>query len=172
MASLMEDLINTLEQECELYEELLVLSRDKTPIIVSGNIAELTRITDSEQVVVDKISALENKRESVTKDIAEVLNKDLESMKLTNLIEMLAKQPKEQKRLSEIHDRLREAVGTVRKINEHNQDLITHSLEMVEFDLNMLQSLRQAPETANYGRRGYGTGDVLGSFSGGFDAKQ
>lgn len=168
----MEDLINTLEQECELYEELLVLSRDKTPIIVSGNIAELTRITDSEQVVVDKISALENKRESVTKDIAEVLNKDLESMKLTNLIEMLAKQPKEQKRLSEIHDRLREAVGTVRKINEHNQDLITHSLEMVEFDLNMLQSLRQAPETANYGRRGYGTGDVLGSFSGGFDAKQ
>ena len=172
MASLMEDLINTLEQECELYEELLVLSRDKTPIIVSGNIAELTRITDSEQVVVDKISALENKRESVTKDIAEVLNKDLESMKLTNLIEMLAKQPEEQKRLSEIHDRLREAVGTVRKINEHNQDLITHSLEMVEFDLNMIQSLRQAPETANYGRRGYGTGDVLGSFSGGFDAKQ
>ena len=93
-------------------------------------------------------------------------------MKLTNLIEMLGKQPKEQKKLSEIHDRLREAVGNVRTINEHNQDLITHSLEMVEFDLNMIQSMRQAPETANYGRRGYGTGDVLGTFSGGFDAKQ
>ncbi len=172
MASLMEDLIDTLEQESELYEKLLVLSREKTPIIVSGNIEELTKITDKEQVVVDKISALENKRESVTKDIAEVLNKDIQSLKLTNLIQMLGKQPKEQKKLSEIHDRLKNAVENVRTINEHNQDLITHSLEMVEFDLTMIQSLRQAPETANYGRRGYGTGDVLGSLSGGFDAKQ
>ena len=172
MASLMEDLMDTLEQECKLYEELLVLSTDKTPVIVSGNIAELTRISDKEQLVVDRIGVLENKRESVTKDIAEVLNKDVESLKLTNLIRMLGKQPEEQKRLSVIHDRLKEAVGNVRKINEHNQDLITHSLEMVEFDLNMIQSLRQAPETANYGRRGYGTGEVLGSFGGGFDAKQ
>ncbi|MCR4655699.1 MAG: flagellar protein FlgN [Lachnospiraceae bacterium] len=168
----MENLIDTLEKESALYEELLILSQEKTPIIVSGNIEDLTKITDKEQLVVDKISALEKKRETVTKDIAEVLNKDLESMKLTNLIELLGKQPKEQKKLSEVRDRLREAVGNVRKINEHNQDLISHSLEMVEFDLNMIQSMRQAPETANYGRRGYGTGDVLGSVSGGFDAKQ
>ena len=172
MASLMENLIDTLEQESVLYEELLVLSQKKTQIIVSGDIEALTKITDEEQLVVDKIGTLENKRETVTKDIADVLNRDLESMKLTNLIELLAKQPKEQKKLSEVRDRLREAVGNVRKINEHNQDLIGHSLEMVEFDLNMIQSMRQAPETANYGRRGYGTGAVLGTVSGGFDAKQ
>ncbi len=172
MASLMENLIDTLEEESVLYEELLILSQKKTPIIVSGNIENLTKITDEEQLVVDKISVLEKKRETVTKDIADVLNKDPESIKLTNLIELLGKQPKEQKKLSEVRDRLREAVGNVRKINEHNQDLIRHSLEMVEFDLNMIQSMRQAPETANYGRSGYGTGDVLGSISGGFDAKQ
>ncbi len=172
MASLMENLISTLEEESGLYEELLVLSQRKTPVIVSGNIAELTKITDEEQVVVDKISALESKRETTTNDIAEVLNRDPESLKLTKLIELLARQPEEQKRLSIVHDRLREAVSNVRRINEHNQDLISHSLEMVEFDLNMIQSMRQAPETANYGRSGYGTGDVLGTLSGGFDAKQ
>ncbi len=172
MASLMEELIGTLEEECRLYEQLLALSQKKTPVLVSGKIEELTKITDEEQVVVDRISALDNKRESVTKDIAEVLNKDVSEMKLTKLIEMLAGQPKEQARLSEIHDRLRETAGNVRRINEHNQDLISHSLEMVEFDLNMLQALRQAPETANYGRSGYSAGDVLGSLSGGFDAKQ
>ncbi|MCR5788348.1 MAG: flagellar protein FlgN [Lachnospiraceae bacterium] len=168
----MEELIGTLEEECRLYEQLLALSQKKTPVLVSGKIEELTKITDEEQVVVDRISALDNKRESVTKDIAEVLNKDVSEMKLTKLIEMLAGQPKEQARLSEIHDRLRETAGNVRRINEHNQDLISHSLEMVEFDLNMLQALRQAPETANYGRSGYSAGDVLGSLSGGFDAKQ
>ena len=115
MASLMEELIDTLEKESELYEELLVLSQKKTPVIVSGNIEELTKVTDEEQAVVDKISALDQKRETVTKDIAEVLNKDMESMKLTNLIELLAKQPKEQAKLSEIHDRLRAAVGNVRR---------------------------------------------------------
>ena len=172
MASLMEELIDTLEKESELYEELLVLSQKKTPVIVSGNIEELTKVTDEEQAVVDKISALDQKRETVTKDIAEVLNKDMESMKLTNLIELLVKQPKEQAKLSEIHDRLRAAVENVRRINEHNQDLITHSLELVEFDLNMIQAMRQAPETANYGKSGYSSGELLGTQRGGFDAKQ
>ncbi len=97
----MENLIDTLEQESVLYEELLVLSQKKTQIIVSGDIEALTKITDEEQLVVDKIGTLENKRETVTKDIADVLNRDLESMKLTNLIELLAKQPKEQKKLSD-----------------------------------------------------------------------
>ncbi len=168
----MEELIGTLEEECRLYGELLDLSKKKTPVLVSANIPELTGITDREQAVVDKIGVIEAKRETVTKDIAEVLNKKPDEMKLRNLIDMLAKQPAEQRRLSVIHDRLKEVVENVRKVNEHNQDLIEHSLEMVEFDLNMMQALRQAPETANYGRSGYNSGEVLGGARGGFDARQ
>ena len=41
---------------------------------------------------------------------------------------------------------------------------------MVEFDLTLLRSMRQAPETANYDKNAYNTGDILGSS--GFDAKQ
>ena len=38
MASLMENLIQVLEQESEAYEGLLSLSQKKTPIIVSSDL--------------------------------------------------------------------------------------------------------------------------------------
>ena len=45
------------------------------------------------------------------------------------------------------------------------------ALEMVEFDINMLRAMRQAPETNNYGRSAMSVGETLGSVRG-FDAKQ
>ena len=56
------------------------------------------------------------------------------------------------------------------QLNTQNQALIKQSLEMVEFDLTLLKSMRQAPETANYNKNACNTGDLLGSS--GFDAKQ
>ena len=171
MASLMEELLDTLEKENAQYETLLGLSERKTQIIVKGDIAALEQITDEEQIVVNKISHLDSKRETVTKDIANVINKDVETLKLSTLIELLKTQPKEQKRLMEIHDKLQVTVGTIRRLNEQNEELIRHSLEMVEFDLNMVRAMKQAPETANYDRSAANTGGMLGSL-GGFDAKQ
>ena len=55
-------------------------------------------------------------------------------------------------------------------MNQQNQILLQQALEMVEFDLTLFKSLRQAPETANYDKNAYNTGELLGS--GGFDAKQ
>ena len=49
-------------------------------------------------------------------------------------------------------------------------DLLKQAMEMVEFDLTLLKSMRQAPETANYNKNAYNTGDLLGGS--GFDAKQ
>ena len=172
MASLMEELIDCLEQEEKEFSQLLTLSRKKTPVIVNNKVAELEKITDEEQIVVSRITGLETKREAVTKDIAEVINKDVEELKLTTLIELMAGQPGERKRLSDVHDRLSATVRQIRQINENNAELINHALEMVNFDFNILKSMRQAPETANYSRGGINTGVMLGGASGGFDAKQ
>lgn len=172
MASLMEDLIDCLEQEEKEFSQLLTLSRKKTPVIVNNKVSELEKITDEEQIIVGRITTLENRRESVTKDIAEVINKDVEDLKLTTLIDLMSNQPKERERLSNIHDKLSSTVREVRQVNENNAELIKHSLEMVNFDLSILQAMRQAPETANYGKSAVSTGDMLGGSRGGFDAKQ
>ena len=172
MASLMENLINVLEQEGTAYEELLVLSMKKTPIIVSGDLEGLQQITDEEQMVVARINHLDIKREEVTKDIANVLNKDVKLLKLVDIIHMLSQRPVEQKQLATAHDKLKDVVGQMKRVNEHNQELIKQSLEMVEFDLNLIHAMKSAPQTANYTKGAYNTGAIMGKSLGGFDAKQ
>ena len=75
-------------------------------------------------------------------------------------------------RLNTLIDGLSTTVGQVHRINEQNAELIKHSLEMVEFDLQMVKAMREAPQTANYGRSAMSTGGTLGTTSEGFDAKQ
>lgn len=172
MASLMENLIGVLQQECVEYNGLLELSSRKTPIIVAGDLDNLQKITDEEQEWVGRIASLEKKRVEVTADIANVLNKDVTTMKLKDLVQILSARPAEQKQLSDACEGLREAVYQVRAVNEQNQELIQHSLELVEFDMNLLQSIRNAPQTANYNREAYTAGGTMGVASHGFDAKQ
>lgn len=172
MASLIENLISVLEQENSEYEALLELSRKKTPVIIRGDITELQKITDEEQNIIGRIHQLDGKREESIRDIANVINKDVEQLKLENLIQMLGKSPKEQKLLSLIHDKLRITLSQMKNVNEQNRELLTSALEMVEFDLNLLQSARRAPETANYNKGAYNAGSVIGTNIGSFDAKQ
>ncbi len=171
MASLMENLIDVLDKESSEYEVLLALSQRKTPIIVSGNLENLQKITDEEQEVVSRVSQLDRKRMEVTADIANVLNKDVETLKLANLIEMLGGRPAEQKVLAESHDRLQIAVKELQRVNEQNRELLQNALEMVEFEMNMLQAMNTAPETANYNRSAYNAGDFMG-VNRGFDTRQ
>lgn len=171
MASLMENLIEILDQEGREYEELLILSQKKTPVIVKGNLEELQSITDDEQNLAGKITNLEKKRMEITADIANVLNRDVEKLKLQNLIAMLEGRPAEQARLAEVHDRLRSAVRGLQRVNEQNRELLANALEMVEFELSLLQSAKLAPETANYTKSAFSSGMQMGVY-GGFDAKQ
>lgn len=172
MASLMENLIETLNQECTEYETLLGLSMKKTPVIVAGNLEELTRITDEEQIVVGRIGHLDRIREEVYADIANVINKDVKTLKLTDLIDALEKRPAEQAKLAASYDRLKAAVHEVKRVNGQNEALLKSALEIVEFEMNMLQSAKAAPEGANYNKGALNTGEQLGVAYGGFDARQ
>ena len=172
MASLMEDLISILEQEDSLYEDLLKLSMSKTPVLISGDLEALSRITEDEQEIVNKVNALDKKREEGMKDIANVLGKDVKTLKLTDLIDVLRSRPAEQNRLAAIYDKFSDTIGQMKRTNEQNRELIESSLEMVQFDMNVLQAYKAAPETANYSKNALNSGAYMGNTKGGFDAKQ
>ena len=56
-------------------------------------------------------------------------------------------------------------------VNEKNKNLIENSLEMIEFNMNFIQSTRMSPGVNNYDRNAtskYSAGYTSGSF----DAKQ
>ena len=172
MASLMETLIQVLDEECQEYEKLLGLSMKKTPVLVSGDLDELAKITDEEQIVVSKINRLELKRQETFTDVANVINKDVKTLMLGDLVEMLSSRPVEQQKLAKVHDRLKGVVYEVKRVNEQNRELIKNALEMVEFDMNILQAMKSAPETANYNKGAYNAGTFMGAGAGGFDARQ
>ena len=172
MASLMENLIEVLDKESREYESLLGLSMKKTPVIVSGNLEELAKITEEEQIVVSVISNLDNKRQELFADIANVINRDVKTLMLADLVDLLAQRPQEQQKLAKVHDRLKTVVHEVERVNNQNRMLIENALEMVEFDMNMLQAMKTAPETANYTKNAYSSGDIIGTGEGRFDAKQ
>ena len=172
MASLMEELIRVLNSEEEKYKDLLELSKKKTPVIIEGDIQKLQKITDEEQRIVDEVSAMEQKRLTVMGDISNVLNKDVESLKLSYLEEVLGKRPKEREDLTRVHDRLKATIGELMLINNQNRELIRQSLDMIDFNLSLAKAMRTAPETGNYTQDAANAGSVLGSAQGGFDAKQ
>lgn len=169
MASLIEELITVLEEEDTEYKKLTELSTEKTPVIVKGDLDKLKQITALEQERIEVLNHLEKRRTDVVKDIALVLGKNEEELTVRVIVELLDGQPKEQTRLSQVHDSLKQTLDNISRINDMNKNLITSSLEMTEFNINMLKSLYQAPEVGNYGKDACNTESSIGY--GVFDAR-
>lgn len=168
----MENLMDILEQENREYRVLLDLSMKKTRIIVANDIVQLSAITEQEQAQVDRINALDKQRVIAMQDIANVMNMDVETLKLGKLIEMLNGRPLEQRRLAAAKDALHETTQHMARINAQNKELIENALELVEFDLNIVRGLKAAPETAEYTSGALSAGNLMGVPTGRFDAKQ
>lgn len=176
MASLVEELASVLGGQIEASKELYKLSMDKTPILVQGDLDALQKLTEAEQLVVDRLAGFDRKRERLMSDIADVTNRKSTGLTLSELIDSLASGSVEAARkqavvLSGLRDDLADICRKLARVNAQNEELVKSSLEIIDYDLNLVQSMRAAPETANYGRRATGTDSVLGRPTGGFDAK-
>ena len=158
MASLVEELIDVLKEEEKIYRSLAEQGEKKRQVI--------------EQHAGDDLLVMSNKQISLLKDIANVLGRsgDEDKMTVTKLIGYLGSQPDIQAELTAARDNLLDAASELGKINDLNSQLLAQAMELAEFDITLFKSMRQAPETANYNKNAYSTGDILGSS--GFDAKQ
>lgn len=171
MASLMEELITVLHREKDIYEKLIPISERKTAVLIREDLQELQKVTDEEQQLLDAAYAADRKREKIIANIGVVLNRDPKELDLTTLAKLMAKQPEEKKQLSELHDSLKLVMGRLVNANQKNKELIENSLEMIEFNMNFIQSTRMSPGSNNYNRNASNSYGVdMGP--GAFDAKQ
>ena len=169
MASLIEELIKVLGDEEKIYAEIIPLAEKKTRIIVNNDLQSLTGITEEEQLLVGKISKLEKKRREVIRNIGIVMNKKESELNFVTIIELLNGQEKEQEELRKLHDKLKGTIDILSTFNERNQMLIKQSLEMIDFDINLMQSLRTSPGVGQYNIAS--EVEMQGMKSGMFDAK-
>ena len=170
MASLMDDLALVLESEVEQYKKLVALSEAMRDALVISDVSAVEQITADQESVANDLQALEGQRVRIMNDMALVLNRKPEELKVSALEESIGHQPQLQERLRNVRMELTKTMEELKRRNQSNQALLRQSMELLELGLNLLRSMRQAPETANYNKSAYNTGDLLGSR--GFDAKQ
>ena len=170
MASLIDELIDVLTNEEKEYQDLILLSQEKTPVLVKGDLEKLQKITEAEQFVIGKVNKLEKRRTEVVTDIALVLGKDKETLKITDIADMLNSQPEEQKKLLDLNDKLRDTLKKIQTVNELNKELVNESLDFIKYNLDLFKSAYQEPATGNYTKEAFNTSTISGP--GVFDAKQ
>ncbi|MDE5778051.1 MAG: flagellar protein FlgN [Lachnospiraceae bacterium] len=171
MASIIENLIDALNEESALYESLTQVSIEKTPVIVANDLERLRQVNAREQQLVDEITAVSHRRNKALNEIATVLGKDAKTITVSEVIKLMEKQPEFQHPLIALKDKMIKQVEELGRVSVHNQELLSQSLEMTEYSINLIQSMSQAPETANYSRGSY-SGTTLGGNRSSFDAKQ
>ena len=169
MASLIEELIMVLGDEEKIYSEIIPIAEKKTQIIVNNDLQSLNSITEEEQELLGKISKLEKKRQEVIRNIGIVMNKKESELNFVTIIELLKGQEKEQEELRKLHDKLKRTIDILSTLNERNQMLIKQSLEMIDCDINLMQSLRTSPGVGQYNIAS--EVEMQGMKSGMFDAK-
>lgn len=171
MASLIDELVEVLDKENTEYITLIDLSTEKTSAIVKNDIEALQRIMTSEQQIVDRINVLEKDREQTIGDICSVIHVDSRDLTVAVLIDLLKKQPAEQEKLRAVHTKLKKTLDKMVRINENNKALMKQSMEILDFEMNLLKGLKMAPVTNNYTKGAYSAGGTDYG-AGAFDAKQ
>ena len=117
MASLMDDLTQVLENETVEYKKLIELSDNLRKALIESDVSTVEQMTAAQEEVSNGIQSLESRRARIMNDIAVVLNKKPEELKVSMLEETLAGQPALQQRLAAVRTELKQTMDELKRIN-------------------------------------------------------
>ncbi len=141
-----ERLILALDKDCEIYEEIYKLSKDKQQVIIDGNIHQLEAMTKREQTLIASLMKLEDIRDIV---IGEMI-KEHDIKKVETLDDVIDYVPLNyQAEVKNVRRKLVNLMKDVKKINAENGSLIEQSLDIIDFNVNVMAGF--ADTETNYG---------------------
>jgi flagellar biosynthesis/type III secretory pathway chaperone len=142
------DKINeVLGKECEVYEDILELSKSKKDAIMNGKISDLEKILAIEQTLLVKAGRMRNQREALTEHLAEERGIDKQNVNISALLDVTNEQ--EAAELDSTRKKFLDVLSRLDDSNKLNSTLIEHSLEYINFSINLLNF-------AGVGSEGYG----------------
>lgn len=135
MRELVSTLILTLEKEEQIYNEVLLLAKEKKSVLIDGKMKELEEITKKEQSYVVSLIKVEEARE---KTVQELL-KEMGVASVENITELVQYLDSEERMAVEKAKRtLQHTVKFVDIENDFNQKLIQQSLDLLELNMEVL----------------------------------
>lgn len=130
-------IVETLQQQLELYERLLEMAELKTPVLVRNDVEQLNGISLKERKLFQRAEELEQQRIAQTCMYFTKMGFWTRSGKLSDMIRIVT-QPQEKMKLMELQQQLLAKIGELQKANELNQQLITHSLRFIEYSIDLV----------------------------------
>lgn len=135
MSTFVSQFLLALSKECEIYEDLLVIAKDKRQIIIDGRTKDLDAMTKKEQALVLSLGKLEEIRAKIINEILK--EKNLVSVNSMNeLIGYFT--DKERMEAATLRTKLKEIVEGIKNENDTNEQLLQQSLDIINFNLNLL----------------------------------
>jgi flagellar biosynthesis/type III secretory pathway chaperone len=135
--------LETLEKLIEIHQELILLAKEKTPVLVENQVDHLNSIMHKENKLIKQVEELDRLR---VKDTAEYLLSRGYSpdprVTISDLIKIIFKAD-QKKALSEVQQRLYSIMMELRKLNDVNQKLTEQSLAFINFSIDLFV---QTPE--------------------------
>lgn len=135
MSTFVSQFLLALSKECEIYEDLLVIAKDKRQIIIDGRTKKLDAMTKREQTLVLSLGKLEEIRAKIVNEILK--EKNIVSV---NSINELFRYFSDEERMeaAKLRATLKNTVDEIRSENGTNEQLLKQSLDMINFNLNLL----------------------------------
>ncbi len=135
MSKLVEQLLLVLNKEQEIYDEIILMSRDKQNAIVANNIKTLEGIVHKEKTYAISLAKLEEIRSK----IIDQLVKEYDLVEVSALSDLYPHMSRsEYSKVDSIKTKLLNTVKVLNEKNDLNKKLIAQSLEQIEFDFNLL----------------------------------
>ncbi len=138
MASLIKELIETLTEQNNIYQSLLDVASKKKVAIIENKIPNLQEFVKEENILIGRNQRLDKKRIEIFKDISMVLGKNGE-LSLKDIISCMKGQEGE-KELTAIRENMLEILPKLKSLNDQNQELLTISMDYVDFSINMIRA--------------------------------
>ncbi|BBH23903.1 hypothetical protein Back11_52480 [Paenibacillus baekrokdamisoli] len=165
---MVEAIVETLGKQALLYSQLLVLAKQKTPLLVKNEVEQLNAIMQKEKKLLKQVEELEQLRMQLSGQFFSSLG--LLRYRGGRLIEMIriVASAQDKQKLTELHSELTELLGELQNVNELNQQLIEQSLKFIDYSIDLMvedpneDMTYQHPLSPGYGNARNGLFDTRG----------
>jgi len=135
-------LLNVLERESELYRSMLTVIDKESKAAVRSDLNALTKAEGEKESLLVKVRLIEEERIRWVREIAETLGYPPRGVTIT-MISQLVGEPFAG-RLSQAGTNLSTILNTVKDANHRNKQLFAHSLELLRGSFNLLSELTRS----------------------------
>ena len=154
MAGIVYELMDVLQAQQECYEGLNLLATYTQTAIVKKQLEFLNDIVHTEEQFLGRLNLLDQKRESLMKDIAIVTGLNMKTITLSGIIKKIGAETEVGLQLTTLKNGIKGQLDQLRSQSELNKVLLDQSLEIVDFTIKAMGSMKGYSYVGNYNKPG------------------